>query len=55
MKDFELRGPSNHKYKYFFPNGWHGHALNIDKYGMNNKWIEMNGDDEEWRILFHGT
>jgi RNA:NAD 2'-phosphotransferase (TPT1/KptA family) len=36
--------------------GYFGYALNVkNKYGDNNKWLGMDGNDEEWRILYHGT
>ncbi|CAD8117344.1 unnamed protein product [Paramecium sonneborni] len=55
FKDFELRGPSDKRYEYYFPKGCQGFGLNIDKYGKDQNWIKMNGNKNEWRILYHGT
>ncbi|CAD8209646.1 unnamed protein product [Paramecium octaurelia] len=51
----EQRGPPYHRYDYYFPRGCYGFGLNIKKYGDNQDWILMNGNQNEWRILYHGT
>ncbi|CAD8209648.1 unnamed protein product [Paramecium octaurelia] len=51
----EQRGPSYHRYDYYFPRGCYGFGLNIKKYGDNQDWIQKNGNQNEWRILYHGT
>lgn len=54
--DYDLRGPKSNPMKYFFPCGWRGYALNIGKkYGESDDWLQMNGNEGEWYILFHGT
>ncbi|CAD8176758.1 unnamed protein product [Paramecium pentaurelia] len=55
LEDFDHRGPPNYRYEYYFPKGCQGYGLNIDKYGEDQNWIKMNGNKDEWRILFHGT
>ncbi|CAK66803.1 unnamed protein product (macronuclear) [Paramecium tetraurelia] len=50
----EQRGPSYHRYDYYFPRGCYGFGLNIKKYG-NDDWVKINGNINEWRILYHGT
>ena len=55
LKGSEKRGPSNEKYDYHFPTNCYGFGLNINRYGEDKNWIEMDGNPEEWRILYHGT
>ncbi|CAD8194885.1 unnamed protein product [Paramecium pentaurelia] len=50
----EQRGPPYHRYDYYFPIGCYGFGLNVRKYG-NDDWIKMDGNPNEWRILYHGT
>ncbi|CAD8111171.1 unnamed protein product [Paramecium primaurelia] len=50
----EQRGPPYHRYDYYFPIGCQGFGLNVEKYG-NDDWIKMDGNPNEWRILYHGT
>ncbi|CAD8079314.1 unnamed protein product [Paramecium sonneborni] len=54
----EKRGPKNDQYDYYFPKGCYGFGLNINNLknkGKNLDWIKMDGNKDEWRILFHGT
>ncbi|CAK81269.1 unnamed protein product (macronuclear) [Paramecium tetraurelia] len=51
----EQRGPPYHRYDYYFPIGCYGFGLNVKKYGDNQDWILMNGNQNEWRIMYHGT
>ncbi|CAK81270.1 unnamed protein product (macronuclear) [Paramecium tetraurelia] len=51
----QQRGPPYHKYDYYFPIGCYGFGLNVAKYGYNQDWIQKNGNQNEWRIMYHGT
>ncbi|CAD8113869.1 unnamed protein product [Paramecium sonneborni] len=55
LLESEKRGPQDHRYDYYFPKGCYGYGLNIIKYGEDQEWIKMNGNKNEWRIMFHGT
>ncbi|CAD8207554.1 unnamed protein product [Paramecium octaurelia] len=50
----EQRGPPYHKYDYYFPRGCYGFGLRVKNYG-NDDWIKMDGNPNEWRIMYHGT
>ncbi|CAD8105892.1 unnamed protein product [Paramecium primaurelia] len=50
----EQRGPPYHRYDYYFPRGCYGLGLKIKNY-KNDDWIKMDGNVNEWRILYHGT
>ncbi|CAD8195882.1 unnamed protein product [Paramecium pentaurelia] len=50
----EQRGPPYHRYDYYFPRGCYGFGLKIKNY-KNNDWLKMDGNVNEWRILYHGT
>ncbi|CAD8099482.1 unnamed protein product [Paramecium primaurelia] len=54
FKEKEQRGPFNNRYDYYFPKGCFGFGLNVKKYGDNQDWIQMNGNPNEWRIMYHG-
>ncbi|CAD8209587.1 unnamed protein product [Paramecium octaurelia] len=54
FKEKEQRGPAQHRYDYYFPRGCYGFGLNVKKYG-NDDWLKMDGNQGEWRILYHGT
>ncbi|CAD8062731.1 unnamed protein product [Paramecium sonneborni] len=51
----EERGPPDHKYDYYFPIGCYGFGLNVTKYENSEDWLKMDGNPNEWRILYHGT
>jgi len=52
----ENRGAKDKPQPYFFPIGWKGFALNVSgKYGENDNWLKMDGNKEEWYVMFHGT
>ncbi|CAD8152198.1 unnamed protein product [Paramecium octaurelia] len=52
----EERGPPGYRYHYYFPKGCQGFGLKLDENEYKNmNWIKMDGNEEEWRILFHGT
>ncbi|CAD8129572.1 unnamed protein product [Paramecium sonneborni] len=51
----EQKGSPYGRYDYYFPKGCQGLGLNVEKYGKNQDWIQMDGNSEEWRILYHGT
>jgi len=54
--DYDNRGPKARPQPYFFPIGWKGYALNVEgRYGDNDNWLMMNGNEEEWYVMFHGT
>ncbi|CAD8114254.1 unnamed protein product [Paramecium primaurelia] len=55
FKEKEQRGPPDHRYDYYFPRGCYGFGLDIKKYGENQDWIQMDGNPNEWRIMYHGT
>ena len=44
-------------FPYYFPRGWNGLALNVSGLYDNNNddWIAMDGRDNEWAVLYHGT
>ncbi|KAL4455862.1 hypothetical protein ABPG74_003272 [Tetrahymena malaccensis] len=42
-------------HQYYFPVGYKGYALNVDRYGDDLSWISMNADSKTWIVLFHGT
>ncbi|CAD8120901.1 unnamed protein product [Paramecium sonneborni] len=52
---YDNRGPQSKKYIYYFPKNCYGFGLNINKYSDDQDWIKMDGNPNEWRILFHGT
>ena len=53
---YDNRGPKDKPQPYFFPIGWKGYALNVaEKYGENTDWLMMNGNKDEWYVMFHGT
>ncbi|CAD8207454.1 unnamed protein product [Paramecium octaurelia] len=54
FKEKEQRGPAYHRYDYYFPRGCYGFGLNVKKY-RNDDWIKMDGNPNEWRIMYHGT
>jgi len=55
--DYDNRGPKDSPQPYFFPVGWKGYALKIGgRYGNDNEnWLKMNGNKDEWYVMFHGT
>ncbi|KAM3144855.1 hypothetical protein pb186bvf_003164 [Paramecium bursaria] len=55
--EFELRGPLQDQIKYFLPKGWKGYALKVQgKYDEgNDDWLKMNGNPNQWHIMYHGT
>ncbi|CAK81267.1 unnamed protein product (macronuclear) [Paramecium tetraurelia] len=55
FQEKEERGPPEYRYDYYFPRGCYGFGLNIKKYGDNEDWLLMNGNANEWRIMYHGT
>ncbi|CAK86535.1 unnamed protein product (macronuclear) [Paramecium tetraurelia] len=55
LRECQQRGPLNQRYDYYFPKGCYGFGLDITKYGIDQNWIQMDGNKDEWRILFHGT
>ncbi|CAD8049553.1 unnamed protein product [Paramecium primaurelia] len=54
LPEKEQRGPPYHRYDYYFPRGCYGLGLKVKNYG-NDDWIKMDGNANEWRILYHGT
>ncbi|KAL4455861.1 hypothetical protein ABPG74_003271 [Tetrahymena malaccensis] len=40
---------------YYFPVGYKGYALNIDRYGEDKSWISSSSDSQTWIVLYHGT
>ncbi|CAD8111179.1 unnamed protein product [Paramecium primaurelia] len=50
----EQRGPPYHRYDYYFPIGCYGFGLKVKSDG-NDDWIKMDGNPNEWRIMYHGT
>ncbi|CAD8207523.1 unnamed protein product [Paramecium pentaurelia] len=54
LPEKEQRGPPYHRYDYYFPKGCFGLGLKLKNYG-NDDWIKMDGNANEWRILYHGT
>ncbi|CAD8156961.1 unnamed protein product [Paramecium octaurelia] len=55
FQESQKRGPLDQSYDYYFPKGCCGFGLDITKYGNDQNWIKMDGNKDEWRILFHGT
>lgn len=60
--DFDYRGPNEKEFKYFYPIGYKDYGLNVgEKYFTSNPphidsdWLAMDGNDNEWAILYHGT
>ena len=54
-KESEERGPSKHRYSYFFPKTCLGYGLQVSNKYENDNWLKMDGNPNEWRILYHGT
>ncbi|EAR91692.1 hypothetical protein TTHERM_00394650 (macronuclear) [Tetrahymena thermophila SB210] len=50
---FDQVNPVDHL--YYFPVGYKGYALNIDRYGYDKSWISSNSDSKTWIVLYHGT
>ncbi|CAD8085128.1 unnamed protein product [Paramecium primaurelia] len=51
----QQRGPPTYKYDYYYPRQCQGFGLKIDKFGQDKNWIKKDGNQNEWRILYHGT
>ncbi|CAB5189768.1 unnamed protein product [Rhizophagus irregularis] len=40
---------------YKRPYGWNRIALNVGKYGYDEKWLGSSGKSDEWPVSYHGT